>query len=766
LHEKEITMQTELSLKTFLEDYGESLAEKATKDLKVVHDPARDKEEELEKKMDKLHKNPFPAQREIIKAAYKSFKAGNKAVYITAEMGVGKTLISIAVASLIKPNPRVLVICPPHLVRKWIQEIKEAMPWAKTINLNGESCFQTLENLRKGPMLNSPEFYIIGKEKAKLGYQWRPAVIRKRNETFCPKCGQLLLDQDGVPLRVFENNTQGKLKKKYSCQNVVTKWKWSEDYQIMRPKKRICSEQLWQPDLNKRNYLKPMPAHYIKTKLKGVFDLLIADECHQYKNQTGQGWAFAALTKTCKYTLCLTGTLAGGYAQDIFYLLYRTHPKLMVEDGNFWGNPMRFMEKYGILERITTVSEEDGLTTKAKKRTVVKAKPGISPLLLGKTLLPNSVFLRLSDCVENLVPYEEEVHEIEMNPEQADHYREFEEKMRKALKEALAKRDNSLLGSYLNALLSYPERIYKGIQVYHPHTKELVAIGPPVQGIMQKEQELLDIIKKELSLKRKVLVYIQNSNTTDISPRLTELMEQKGYRVKVLRAGDSEGRDEKIKKWVSDGMDILICNPKLVEVGLDLLFAVSVIFYQCGYSTYTLRQASRRSWRIPQTRPVKVYFLTYADTMQTKAMKLIADKLTCSLALEGELTDKGLAALSDSSDSITKELARMLVEKSQDNRSLKDLWAAYRKKEVQLECQITETTPLEVKQEEAQVPEKDVKNVITETEQIGTKVVKVQFIEFVGKRRKKVTHIEVTQAELKDLLKNPEKGVVAQLSMF
>jgi hypothetical protein len=83
-----------------------------------------------------------------------------------------------------------------------------------------------------------------------------------------------------------------------------------------------------------------------------------------------------------------------------------------------------------------------------------------------------------------------------------------------------------------------------------------------------------------------------------------------------------------------------------------------------------------------------------------------------------------------------------------------------------MECQITETSPSEVKQEESQVPEKDAKKVITETEQIGSKLLKVQFIEFVGKRRKKVTHIEVTQAELKDLLKNSEKDVVAQLSMF
>jgi hypothetical protein len=147
-------------------------------------------------------------------------------------------------------------------------------------------------------------------------------------------------------------------------------------------------------------------------------------------------------------------------------------------------------------------------------------------------------------------------------------------------------------------------------------------------------------------------------------------------------------------------------------------------------------------------------------------MKLIADKLTCSLALEGELPDKGLAALSETSDSITRELVKMLVERSADNRNLKDLWATYRKREVQLECQITETKLLEVTQEEAPEPEEDIKRITTEAEQIGNKVVKVQFIEFIGKRRKKVTHIEVTQAELADMLKNKETNAVAQLSMF
>ncbi len=83
-------MQTEISLKTFLEDYGESLAEKVTQELRVIHDPVRDKEEGMDRQMDQLKKNPFPAQREIIKAVVKSFRAGNKAVYMTCEMGCGK----------------------------------------------------------------------------------------------------------------------------------------------------------------------------------------------------------------------------------------------------------------------------------------------------------------------------------------------------------------------------------------------------------------------------------------------------------------------------------------------------------------------------------------------------------------------------------------------------------------------------------------------------------------------------------------------------
>jgi len=758
-------METNMALKDFLDNYGPALAKRVTRELKVVHDPEEHQEADMDAFLAKLGINPFPSQAEIIKAVVKAFRAGNRAVYLSGEMGAGKTLMAAAAALLLKPHLRVLVMCPPHLVRKWIAEIKRIRPGTKAVNLNGKHCFRQLAKLRSAPAPVGPEFFVIGRERAKTGWTWRPAVIERGGELLCPGCGLPLLDPDEAPLPIFDRNAQGRYRKKHFCANQIQRWRWDKELGRHLSLTEACGEPLWQADNNNQRFRKPLPAWFIKHKLKGVFGLLVADECHQFKNQSGQGWAFAALARACRYTLCLTGTLAGGYASDVFHLLFRTHARLMVADGNKWRNPTGFMERYGVLERITTVDEEDGLTTKARKRTVVRAKPGISPLLLGNLLLPNSVFLRLADCTANLAPYDEDVVELAMGREQAKHYRRFEQQMRDALLSALAGGDHSLLGSYLNALLSYPDRMHEGMRVFHPHTKELVTDGAAVVGIMPKERELLEIVSREKQADRKALIYIQNSLTTDISPRLVGLLDERGFRAKVLRSGDSEGREDKIKKWVGQGLDVLICNPRLVETGLDLLDFPSIVFYQTGYSTYTLRQAARRSWRIPQKRPVRVYFLCYAGTMQSRAMKLMADKLTCSLALEGEISDQGLAAISDTGDSLARELAKALVDRQDDGRELKDLWAAYRKKEVRNEKPLAEPEKVTYATMVHTAPQPDVQVVSVEAERVGDRVVKVEFIEYRG-RRKRVTHVEVRQAELEERLSDNDKLSAVQFVMF
>jgi superfamily II DNA or RNA helicase len=91
-------MEQANSLKDFLDVYGPSLAKRVNDELEVIHDPLADERTEMDNIMDRLNKKPFPVQREVVKGVVKSFKSGNKSVYITAEMGSGKTLMGIASA--------------------------------------------------------------------------------------------------------------------------------------------------------------------------------------------------------------------------------------------------------------------------------------------------------------------------------------------------------------------------------------------------------------------------------------------------------------------------------------------------------------------------------------------------------------------------------------------------------------------------------------------------------------------------------------------
>ena len=117
------------------------------------------------------------------------------------------------------------------------------------------------------------------------------------------------------------------------------------------------------------------------------------------------------------------------------------------------------------------------------------------------------------------------------------------------------------------------------------------------------------------------------------------------------------------RSQVKDGIQVVICHPKLVETGLDLLDFPTILFYESGYSLHTLRQASRRSWRIGQKRPVRVKFLCSEGTMQTSCLRLMGKKLLVALTMEGKFAGEGLQSI-DEDDDMLSAMARELVERN------------------------------------------------------------------------------------------------------
>ena len=96
-------------------------------------------------------------------------------------------------------------------------------------------------------------------------------------------------------------------------------------------------------------------------------------------------------------------------------------------------------------------------------------------------------------------------------------------------------------------------------------------------------------------------------------------LSQEGIRVSILTAPvpPHDQREAWYERELRNGMQVCVAHPRLVSVGMDLLWAPSIYFVQTGYSIYTLRQASRRSWRIGRrSQRRRVFPRAYNETMQ------------------------------------------------------------------------------------------------------------------------------------------------------
>lgn len=122
------------------------------------------------------------------------------------------------------------------------------------------------------------------------------------------------------------------------------------------------------------------------------------------------------------------------------------------------------------------------------------------------------------------------------------------------------------------------------------------------------------------------------------------------------------------------------------------MFCPAIIWYETGYSTFTLRQASRRSWRIGQTKPVTVRFLCYENTAQVGCLRLMGRKLLVSMALEGKFSESGLQSMDDGADVLTT-LARELVMNQGVGQSADEVWKALQAQQPQTQTAAIATEP-------------------------------------------------------------------------
>jgi hypothetical protein len=392
----------------------------------------------------------------------------------------------------------------------------------------------------------------------------------------------------------------------------------------------------------------------------------------------------------------------------------------MLEEGFEYGDAgvRAFTEIYGLLEKITVIEPADNACSEARVTTRVRHRPGASPLLFGRFLMSLGAFVSLEDISDALPPYREEIVSVEMDETLQKAYAEMEEDIKKALREH---RGNSSVASVaLNALLAYVDRPFGFGDLigreFNPETQRrepflIAATHDLDEGfVYAKERRLVEEIKSSLERGRKVQVYAVYTQKRDVTRRLESILAKEGIRVAVLTTQVApEEREAWYERQLRSGLQVCLCHPRLVQTGLDLLPMADIFFYETGYSIYTLRQASRRSWRIGQRNNVNVKFFHYAGTMQETCLRLMGKKLLVSLAMEGKFATDGLQAI-DEGDDILMAMARELVTEKGIGESADAVWKRLVEKQAEVfGVRAVETSASE---REAEASSRDVPDVI------------------------------------------------------
>ena len=365
-----------------------------------------------------------------------------------------------------KKGYHVCLMCPPSLLDKWPKEIHAIIPNADVHVIRKTEQLIKYHNdwTAKGrPKPTKPVFFVISFTTMRNGARIEPAVtytVKRTSEQmksnteeefykqgfYCQGCGlphkavedtEKYLDDEGVEYEKdithnmipSEFGSNRRVRKSRYDQNafcyhcgetlwtnkVPTRYNGFKDWAAYEKeltqavnsgdKIKLASLKASQPNPSgKRGLIRKVATiEYIRRRMKNFFDISLIDEVHMCKaGNTATGNALGSLAAVSKKVVGATGTLFGGLAQDIYYLLWRMFPADMARSGYKYEEVTRFNQEFGNIEKRSFVPYDSNENSNKNSRGGVsrypdKLLPGISPFIFGKYMMHNVVNVRLKD---------------------------------------------------------------------------------------------------------------------------------------------------------------------------------------------------------------------------------------------------------------------------------------------------------------------------------------------------------------------------------
>ena len=352
-----------------------------------------------------------------------------------------------------------------------------------------------------------------------------------------------------------------------------------------------------------------------KMLAKHKFHLLVLDEAQNVKN-TATKSATVIRELESRHRLCVTGTPLENHLGELWSQFDFLLP-------GFLGSLKDFNKRW------RTPIEKGGDAARSE--------------LLAKRIRPFMLRRRKLDVAAELPPKTIVVKSVELEGAQRDLYETVRAAMQEKVRTAIAER--GLARSHivvLDALLKLRQICCDPRLLKLPQAKTVKESA--------KMALLLDMLGELVEEGHRILVFSQFTSMLEL---IGEALTAASLPF-VLLTGDTTDRETPIRRFCDGEVPIFLISLKAGGVGLNLTAADTVIHYDPWWNPAAENQASDRAHRMGQDKPVFVYKLIAAGSIEEKILEMQAKKAALADSVMSEDGEGGakfsaddLAALLD-----------------------------------------------------------------------------------------------------------------------
>jgi hypothetical protein len=308
---------------------------------------------------------------------------------------------------------------------------------------------------------------------------------------------------------------------------------------------------------------------------------VVLDEGQFIKNADTQR-AQAAYGLRAPVRIVATGTPIENHPGDLWSLFHFLNPQLL-------GSAQQFQRQYG---RTAEADDQSAARQRKDLRRVIK------PFLLRRTK---------AQVLEDLPPLTEIRHTVDLSPAEAQLY----EGLRQS---ALAKLEKTAQNPQ-NRIQILAELMRLRRLCCHP-----ALVAPDANLGSSKLTAFMELVDELIENRHRALVF---SQFVDFLALARTLLDERGVRYQYLDGSTSQKqRAANVDAFQAGEGDLFLISLKAGGFGLNLTGADYVIHLDPWWNPATEQQASDRAHRIGQQRPVTVYRLVTAGTIEERIVDL------------------------------------------------------------------------------------------------------------------------------------------------